>query len=460
MLAALLIAVTVVSLAAASYFKDSAETASRTWRAARNSPTINLNAIGRTPLRPGARPSSSATSRFSSRRALALDKGIALAEAGHADRGLLWMLEALKTAPEDAIEFRRMVRWNLGAWLGQVHKPLRFIDTGVRCGFVGFSKDGRSLATGSKPTGQSLATPIEFWDTATGAKLRPPAGIFAPIAFRRDGRVLVATTADQGRMLAVDLATGGVLWTTPKLPGTWGRMIDFSPDGTTVLADRYDKTGDAWIVQLDVFSGQSRGEPMRGRGSVAVAPDHKWVATGRVENGEASIDLLELPSGRRTASWRAGGQDIFSLHISPDGKSLYGSQRIGGLVNTTFGQIWNAGDGRPTSALMNNTTAALYAPSADRLLTLSDNLWLVRGADGRVRGSGLSATDSVSHSAICGRDPDGRLMIAASSSSMVGLWEMSPEAEPVADGDTGRLTSTAELVAKGRSASPLLANGV
>ena len=61
---------------------------------------------------------------------LTLDKGFALAQEGHADRGLLWMLEALKTAPDDAEEFRRTVRWNLGAWLGQVHKPLRIIDTG------------------------------------------------------------------------------------------------------------------------------------------------------------------------------------------------------------------------------------------------------------------------------------------------------------------------------------------
>ena len=53
---------------------------------------------------------------------LALDKGIALAQEGHADRGLLWMLEASKTAPDDAEGFRKMVRWNLGAWLGQVHK--------------------------------------------------------------------------------------------------------------------------------------------------------------------------------------------------------------------------------------------------------------------------------------------------------------------------------------------------
>src|SRR5262249_42884470 len=60
---------------------------------------------------------------------LALDKGIALAQQGHADRGLHWMLDALNTAPEEAEAFRRMVRYNLGAWLGQVHKSLGIIDT-------------------------------------------------------------------------------------------------------------------------------------------------------------------------------------------------------------------------------------------------------------------------------------------------------------------------------------------
>jgi hypothetical protein len=77
-----------------------------------------------------ATPRRSATERITLSANLALDKGIAQAEAGHADRGLLWMLEALKTAPQDAEGFKRMIRWNLGAWLGQVHRPLRFVDLG------------------------------------------------------------------------------------------------------------------------------------------------------------------------------------------------------------------------------------------------------------------------------------------------------------------------------------------
>ena len=122
---------------------------------------------------------------------LALDKGIALAQEGHADRGLLWMLEALKTAPDDAEEFRKTVRWNLGAWLGQVHKALRIIDTGP-CTQLAFSPDGSLFAMASTPWDRSLAIPIDLWDTASGRKLFTLPGAFAPFAFRPDGKALVA----------------------------------------------------------------------------------------------------------------------------------------------------------------------------------------------------------------------------------------------------------------------------
>src|SRR5262249_42394191 len=118
---------------------------------------------------------------------LALDKGITLAEEGRAERGLLWMLEALKTAPGDAQAFRRMVRWNLGAWLGQVHQPLQMIDLGQRRTIAQFSPDGESFATayGVYPEPQSI--PVGLWDTATGRRLATFPGCFFPFALSPDG---------------------------------------------------------------------------------------------------------------------------------------------------------------------------------------------------------------------------------------------------------------------------------
>src|SRR5262249_16112129 len=118
---------------------------------------------------------------------LALDKGFALAEEGHADRGLLWMLEAFKTAPDGAKAFRRLVRWSLGSWQGQVHKPLEIVGTDTPCNFLAFSPDGRSFVTGFTQYDLSISTPINLWDRASGRKLATLSDCYAPFAFRPDG---------------------------------------------------------------------------------------------------------------------------------------------------------------------------------------------------------------------------------------------------------------------------------
>ena len=170
--------------------------------------------------------------------------------------------------------------------------------------------------------------------------------------------------------MAVDLATGRVLWTTADLPGEPGRAIHFSPDGSTLSCGSrdYETQAEYGLIRLDVVTGQQRGEPMRGRGWMAVAPDGRTVATGRLENGEAYIDVYDLPSGRRTgilanrpASTAAG------CVFSPDGRSLFGSllEVVGnGSKNTGFGQFWDPATGRPTSPLMAGavTEGPIYTP--------------------------------------------------------------------------------------------------
>src|SRR5262249_57499670 len=120
-LTAVLIAVTIVSMLAASRY----ETIAGSEKLANvRSQLDRKDAIE---ARRQATEERDRSLQFSS--SLALEKGIALGEEGRADHGLLWMLEALKTAPENAEGFRKTVRWNLGAWLGQVHKPLTLSES-------------------------------------------------------------------------------------------------------------------------------------------------------------------------------------------------------------------------------------------------------------------------------------------------------------------------------------------
>jgi WD40 repeat protein/tetratricopeptide (TPR) repeat protein len=380
---------------------------------------------------------------------LALDKGVALAEAGHADRGLLWMLEALRAAPEDPEAFKRMIRWNLGAWLAQVHKPLRFIDVGGACNSCSFSPDGKTLAAGKEVFPGAISIPIGLWDTVSGRKLSTLSDAFPPFAFRPDGKALIAY-ADQSRMVAIELDTRRVLWSTPPLPGQFVGQIDFSADGSTVFAQRYDDAGkNACLLRLNVLTGKECAEPMRGWGRFGVAPGGKLAAGGRTENGETYIDLIDLPSGRRKASWRAGAPFLQQLVFSPDGKSLYVSalESATNKASSFVGRIWAVDTPRAVSPLMTHTGFGAYTPSADRLVTGTEELLVVRDATGRAMGTGFpgSGYAYVGEAGVPPPGPDGRTVLSLGSRFAACLWQISAEAEPVPDkqaAQTGNAPST------------------
>ena len=323
---------------------------------------------------------------------LALDKGIALAEEGRAERGLLWMLEALKTAPGDAEAFRRAVRWNLGAWLGQVHEPVKIFDLGERVAYTWFSPDGRIFRDGLEGSHQVEGSlPIGLWDMTTGRKIATYRGFYPPLDASPDGRVLTATSKAVDRVLALDLATHRELWSTPSVAG-YCKWIAFSRDGSSVLANHFDQsTGSMVLMSWDAATGRPRGGPIPIGGSLAMAPDGRLVATDHVEDGRAFIDLLEWPSGRRIASWRASKRLVHYLAFSPDGRTLFEYAIEGDVSHATshFGRIWDLETRRPISPLLLRTAYATFNPAADRVLTSAGGSFVVREvATGRARGTG------------------------------------------------------------------------
>ena len=302
---------------------------------------------------------------------LALDRGLALAEQGHADRGLLWMLEALKTAPDDAEGFRRTARWNLGAWLEQVHKPLGIYDIGP-CDELAFSPDGRSFATAKFPTDPSRATPIDLWDTASGRKLSTFPGASAPFFFHPEGKILFAHSERQERVQAFEPATGRVLWTSSPLPGDESSGMTLTPDGSLFLQRRHPNPGELWHLRLDLVTGQMRGEPVRSRDRIAFAPDGRTAATVRVEEEGLSINVLDLPGSRHRASWRVERAKLASLAFNPDGKSLCVSSTSHQFDHKSqVSRLWDL-EGRPASRPMPVTGYPLFFPSGDRLLVSRD----------------------------------------------------------------------------------------
>jgi serine/threonine protein kinase/WD40 repeat protein len=421
-LTGVLIVVTVVSILTAAYFRESARResnlAAREKFANQRSQEAQKAAIDAQHQAIVERDKSQRLS-----AGLTFEKGLTLAEEGQADQGLHWMLEALETAPEEPAEFRRMVRRNLGAWLGQVHKPLRILDLEGPCKSGAFSPDGRSFVTEDVPFDTSRPALTHLWDTVSGRRLATFSGSNGPFTFHPNGKVLLANAADREHVVALDLAKGQTLWSTPKLPrGTYSIIV--SRDGTTVFTTR-----PAVLHQWNAFTGRPIGEPYPLGRVLLWPPDGRLRATESHEEGTLTIRLMDSLSGRQVASWAArdARASWIGLAINPDGRSLVETTRIdlGDNPNNFSTQIRDLRTGRPISPLMVQTECAGYTPAGDRLLTWTDGLILVReAATGRVRGAGFPRAERSVH-------PEGRLVFSIDGTRGF-LWEISPDAEPAA----------------------------
>ncbi len=353
---------------------------------------------------------------------LTFEKGVALAEQGQADHGLHWMLLALRSAPAKSAEFDVMVRRNLAAWLGQVHRPLKFLDVGSEAATTGsvFSPDGRSFVTyGAASDGSSVITRV--WDLASGRMLATYPDLDGLVAFSPDGGALFAASGDGRRMVALDLASGKKLWTAPKMPRDWNHVY-LSRDGSIVrcITGQFDQSWDA-------LTGRPIGEPVPEPRAIIEPPDDRFQAIATQGDGKFTISLADSRTNHPIASLESIDPKANKTYlvINPDGRSLIEvDQNGGGLGTRLTAQIRELNSGKPLSPLLGLAGGLAYTPAGDRFLSSTDGIPLIReAATGRVRGSPLAVVGSL--------HPGGRLVL-----STVHHWrflsEISTQAEPVA----------------------------
>src|SRR5262249_43150334 len=136
--------------------------------------------------------------------------GLQHCESGAVDRGLFTMLEAWRSAPEDAVAFRRVVRTNLAAWSRQLpilDQMLQHPDRSlVLTRFTG--TEGKTLVTWDLGERKKVLR----WDVATGQPLGPP--WLVPVGeqvvdVNTEGTLL--TTEKQAGSVIRELATGRLL---------------------------------------------------------------------------------------------------------------------------------------------------------------------------------------------------------------------------------------------------------
>jgi eukaryotic-like serine/threonine-protein kinase len=245
--------------------------------------------------------------RESDRRAAALTfrEGLAECESGEVAKGMFTLLDAWEMAPEDDVEFRRVVRTNLAAWRWQL-PVLRGVVTHGRGGPIWLALLG--------PEGKAFATRgdqyVQVWDTQTAAPVGPP-------SVARKGESIRAVTPD-------------------------GTVFGRRPDGRYFFRPLNGKTADdqllpAWVGAIEDVRPERKGPGATGLLVRGPLPESRFVAFWHLERRRKDPVLVPHTNDMFYYVTRdRGGREVLAVFRSDRGRT----------GSTPRAEFWDLGTGR------------------------------------------------------------------------------------------------------------------
>ncbi|MCA2535970.1 MAG: hypothetical protein IM553_16600 [Microcystis sp. M57BS1] len=344
---------------------------------------------------------------------LAHSRGFSSVSLFNEHKELEAFVEAIKAGKtlQNQHAYDRVVMNTLQKLLNRKSEHNRLLGHNMRVTSVSFSRDGRTLASGSRDN------TIKLWNIRTGKEIRTLQGHnsrVSSVSFSRDGKTL-ASGSDDKTIKLWNVETGQEIRT---FKGHNSRVfsVSFSRDGKTLASGSDDKTIKLWNVEtgqeIRTFKGHNSIVY-----SVSFSRDGKTLASG---SDDKTIKLWNVETGQEIRTFKGHNGSVFSVSFSPDGKTLATSSGD----NTI--KLWNVETGQEIRTLSGHNSfvySVNFSSDGKTLVTGSgDNtikLWNVEtGQEIRTLSGHNSFVRSVSFSS------DGKTLATGSGDKTIKLWNI------------------------------------
>jgi WD40 repeat protein len=270
-----------------------------------------------------------------------------------------------------------------------------------------FSPDSRWVVTAP---GDKTA---RIWEAATGKRVGKPMPLSGPLqaaAFSPDGKRIV--TADSTGIAQVwDAVSGDPIGRALRHSATVNSAV-FSPDGRWVVTASNDNTAQVW----DAKTGNPVGRAMHHDDSVRSAvfsPDGDLVLTA---SDDKTARLWKARTGEGAAPPMRHGGVVYSATFSPDGSRVLTAS----ADNTA--RLWRTRTAQQLAVMLhdNTVTSAVFSPSGESLVTVSQNNAQMWNANGKKMGVAMTRNVAIGSAVF---SPDNNWVLTGLYDKTAQLWE-------------------------------------